>query len=401
MNPDSHSRPETPPESRFGVYIHVPFCLSKCGYCDFLSLPLSKISSDYRARFAETIRREWLLWREAFPFLSETPIDSIYFGGGTPSILEPAEIAAILREIEMDHPVRGFVEYGGAEITLECNPGTIERARLEAFQAAGVNRISLGVQGFKQRTLENLGRAHCASDSEKAIRAIRDAGFASWAMDLIYGVPESNLESWREELNRTLEIRPPHLSVYGLTLHEGTGMMAEYESGRLRLPDDETQRDMFLLARKMLREAGYRHYEISNYALPGHESRHNRLYWTMAQYLGLGPGAHSYLDGSRYMNSDDLEQWRKDISRGERAAEKDLESSQRSRRGECIMLALRQCEGVCLDWLNRVLDCDFQTEYATEIALCVDRGHLRIRDGHVSLTEEGLLFSDSVFLEFF
>ena len=393
----------TQPADRFGLYFHIPICVAKCPYCDFVSYPLDALTSVEREIITESLADELDLALSARPELRGRPLDSIYFGGGTPSLL-PADVVADLLE-----QARGsFAPREPVEVTLECNPVSSEIERLEAYREAGVTRISLGAQSFNDSVLKNLGRLHAAQQARDAIARIRSLDFASWGFDLIFGAPGSTLEQWRKDLAQAIALRPPHLSVYGLTLHEGTELYERYAAcdkplleGNAPLPDEETLREMFLMARRMLTEAGWRHYEISNYALPGHESRHNSLYWTGGEYLGIGVSAHSYLGGRRMANPALLTDYLKRLEAGEFPATVEALPSVRARRGERIMLALRQLDGFDPQEIGKTLGCDFLKEYGSELGALEEHGLLVVSKRNVRLSEEGLLLSDLVFEAFF
>ncbi|NQU42963.1 radical SAM family heme chaperone HemW [bacterium] len=382
----------------YGVYLHIPFCVRKCPYCDFVSWSVKELASPLRNRTIEALHLEIRAAFQRFPHLRNKALASIYLGGGTPSLLDPQEVHRLISSVleESKTPLSPDIE-----ITLECNPASGETTRLAAFQIAGVNRISLGAQSFQDRVLEALGRAHSAEDVFKTVDAIRDENFSSWGLDLIFSAPGSSLEEWRRDLAQAIAVHPPHLSIYGLTLHEGTPFFQDFSRGLLDLPPEEAQREMFLAARQLMTEAGYNHYEISNYALPGHHSRHNSLYWDLSEYLGLGVAAHSFVSGVRYANSRDLETHLSRTESDERTMEAETPPSLRSRRAERIMLALRRCEGIEIERLDRWLGCDFQKEYAPEILQLIAQDWLRIEKGRTDLTLEGLLMSDRAFEEFF
>lgn len=386
----------------FGVYVHVPFCLRKCPYCDFVSFPLPELGPAKRSRLVRAIVDELNLAVRDNPDLAARLLDSIYLGGGTPSLLAPEEVRGIA-----DAVLRIFLprRHAGAEpdveITIECNPGALPAEDLAAYRAAGVNRISLGVQSFDPEVLRTLGRRHTPADSVDAIRRIQDVDFLSWGLDLIFGVPGTTLPQWEQDLDRAIEFKPPHISVYGLTLHEGTVMFQKHASGQITLPDEETQREMFLSARRKLTESGWEHYEISNYALPGRRSRHNSIYWALGEYLGLGVAASSYWAERRRSNPVSVDEYLDLVESGEYPARLEETPSLRSTRAERIMLSLRQCEGVDLNALNQLIGCDFRTEYEAEIRRLVDAGLLCLAKDRLSLTEEGILLSDSVFEAFF
>ncbi len=392
---------------RFGVYVHIPFCLSKCPYCDFVSFPPETLGDRERARLTDALEVELALALREFPELRGRTLDTVYFGGGTPSLLEPTRVARLIEA------VRTAFVCDEIEVTLECNPVTAQVERLAAFQAAGVNRISLGIQSFNPESLRRLGRRHSAQESHAACHRVRDLGFRSWGLDLIFGIPDTpeaperiatrheSLALFARDLEEAVVWQPPHLSVYGLTIHEDTPFHERAAAGRLTLPDEETQRELFLLARRRLTAAGWRHYEISNYARPGHQSRHNTLYWTGGEYLGLGVSAHSCFAGRRRANPTNVADYLDRIQANRYPAEPESPPSERSLRGERIMLALRQVEGVRLADLNRSLGCDFSQTYRDELTRLRANGLLWLEKGQIALTEEGLLLSDSVFEEFF
>jgi oxygen-independent coproporphyrinogen-3 oxidase len=410
MNPPRPNRSD-----RFGLYLHIPFCLAKCPYCDFTSFPLDRIGQDLRARILLALERELDLALEAHPRLRGRRLDSIYFGGGTPSLLASGEIARFIAQAR-----EAFSPSDATEVTLECNPTSAEAGRLEECHRAGVTRISLGVQSFDDDVLKALGRRHTSDDARSAIEKVKTCGFDSWGLDLIFGAPErigrtpresgsdpgaredaGALRRWRATLEETIGHAPPHVSVYGLTLHEGTPMHALHARGEIVLPAEETQRRMFVTARRFLTSAGWRHYEISNYARRGHESRHNTLYWEGGEYLGLGAAAHSYFGAARRANPSDLASYLEQVEAGRCPGTVEEPPSGRSRRGETIMLALRQCEGVDPAELSRRIGCDFTTEYAREIDRLRVAGLLSVSRDNVRLTEDGLLLSDAVFEDFF
>ncbi len=274
----------------FGVYVHVPFCASRCSYCDFNTYVLP--------------RGTWKIWaravvaeaRVARELLEEAEAGSLYVGGGTPSLIDPDLLGRVLNEV-----ASLFSLTSGAEVSLEANPEDVTPARLRAWQRIGATRLSLGVQSFSGRVLSTLGRRAGADQCEKATLMALEAGFQV-NLDLIYGTPGESLEEWGETLQRAISVSPQHISCYALTLEEGTPMMREVRRARLPAPDPDLQAEMYLLAVEELGRAGYTRYEVSNWALPGHACRHNLIYWTRGEYWGLGPGAHSFLGGTRFWN---------------------------------------------------------------------------------------------------
>ena len=274
-----------------GLYVHIPFCETKCPYCDFNTY--ERIEHLIPA-YVDALSREMSLWADV---LDHPEIDTVFFGGGTPSYL-PEEYTAGLMST-----VRGEFDLSpSAEVTLEANPGDVAHRRLEALLEAGFNRLSIGVQSLDDRLLGLLGRRHDATEAADALRMTFASGFENTSIDLIYGLPHQSVGDWQDTLDRAIGLGPPHISMYGLTLEEGTPMAQWVESGRLPAPDLDLAADMYEAAEATALAAGYRHYEISNWALRGCESRHNLRYWQNRPYIGAGPGAHSYLGGFRFSN---------------------------------------------------------------------------------------------------
>ncbi|MBN1867599.1 coproporphyrinogen III oxidase family protein [Candidatus Sumerlaeota bacterium] len=413
------------PVAEFGLYFHVPLCQAKCEYCDFVSWPVEALGPGKRGRIVRALEREIDLAVARHKVLRGRPLDTIYFGGGTPSLLQPAEVERLVRRALKVFEPRGFErsswddpsERGSdaqaadartagdsartVEITLECNPTSARGPRIEEYARAGVNRISLGVQSFDAGVLRALGRTHSPDEARHAIHSIHAGGFPTWGLDLIFGAPGSSVESWGRDLDEAVAHGPPHISVYGLTLHKGTRLHERHARGEIDLPDEETQREMFLAARRRLCDAGWHHYEISNYARPGHHSRHNSLYWNGGEYLGIGVGAHSHLAGRRYANPEGLDEYLEATEGARHPGVEEPAPSLRSRRAERIMLALRQCDGADPHRLSRDLGCDFVSEYARETGRLSESGLLSVSTHNLRLTEEGLLLSDTVFEEFF
>ena len=310
----------------FGVYVHVPFCERRCDYCAFATwTDRHALRSAYARACAAEVAGA------ALP-----PATSVFFGGGTPSSLPAADLAAVLRAI---------ARAPGAEVTVECNPDDVDPDLLEAYLAAGVNRISLGVQSLHPHVLGGLGRSHDPATARRAAALVGRAGFASWSVDLIYGGAGESLEDWRATLDGVLELGPPHVSAYALTVEPGTPLAAD----PARHPDDDDQADKYLLADAVLGGAGLRWYEISNWARPGHECRHNLLYWSQGDYRGIGCAAHSHQGGRRWWNVRTPERYVERVGEGRspEAAGEVLTAGERRR--ERLQLALRTAAGVPAD----------------------------------------------------
>jgi oxygen-independent coproporphyrinogen-3 oxidase len=270
-----------------GIYVHVPFCVRKCRYCDFYSIPGGEETWD---RYCVLLPDELDLLIRSFPDLARERADTVYFGGGTPSLLGAGRLHRLLEEIRRRIPLAN-----GAEVTLEANPGAIRGGDFARLLDSGFNRLSLGVQSFRPSALSALGRVHTAEAALDAFRSARESGFPSVGIDLVFGIPGQTEEDWAGDLRQAVGLRPDHLSAYALSPEPGTPIHAEIERGEASLPSDDTVAHMYDTARETLVRAGYRHYEISNFALPGRECRHNGKYWRREPYLGLGPAAHGLL----------------------------------------------------------------------------------------------------------
>jgi len=270
-----------------GIYVHVPFCVRKCGYCDFYSVAGGE---EEHGRFPGLVEREMDLLLDAYPGEAEVPADTVYFGGGTPTVLGPDRLRRLLAAIRSRFPVSE-----DAEITTEANPGTVTGDDFARLRKGGVNRVSLGVQSFRQETLAALGRIHSVEDVRAAYRDARRAGFPSVGIDLIFGNPGQSEAEWQEDLDLAVTFLPDHVSAYALTPEPGTPIHAAIGGGGIVLPDDDAVARMYAATRETLLAAGYRHYEISNFSRPGKGCRHNLKYWRRDGYLGLGPSAHGLL----------------------------------------------------------------------------------------------------------
>lgn len=320
-------------------------------------------------------------------------MSSIYFGGGTPSLLSAGQIAGILTTVRT-----AFAVAGEAEITIEANPGTVDRAYLSALRAMGINRLSLGVQSLDDHELALLGRIHTATGAREAVRLARDAGFDNINLDLIYGLPGQTLSAWRNTLRRAIEMGPEHLSLYALTLEEDTPMWRTVREQQLPAVDPDRSADQYQAAEDMLAEQGYRHYEISNWARPGRECRHNLGYWLCRPYLGVGVAAHSFLDGRRLANTGSLDAYLAAYSGGhEPALEMDEHIGPDLEIAERIILGLRLCEGISLEDMPGI---DFGQRYRRQIAEMEGAGLLEYGDGRIRLTRRGRLLSNEVFWRF-
>lgn len=377
--------------NRAGVYIHIPFCRARCSYCDFAT-------GAYEGALAHAYVRALAREIEVFDVSDEhAGVDTIYFGGGTPSLLTPVQAAHVLDSVR-----RRFRVLPDAEVTMEMNPGTVTPDALRDFRAAGINRASFGAQTFDDAELKRLGRTHTAGDTRRTLALLRDAGFDNISFDLIAGLPEQTLEAWERNLDEALALRPEHLSLYLLEVHEGTPLAEQISQGRYAAPDADLAAEMYRCVVELTRDAGYEQYEISNFCLPARESRHNMKYWTGAPYFGFGCSAHSF-DGeaSRWSNERDARLYVKLIEeKGNALATRDLlDAGERS--AEALFLGLRLLSrGVNLAEHRARFRRDVITDFADDLARFGDAGLIELDGDVLRLTPAGALLSNEVFAAF-
>lgn len=362
-----------------GVYLHLPFCIRKCNYCDFCSFPdrSGEIMERYTAEMIRRIRR----------FSSEHrdySVDTVYFGGGTPTLL-PSECFGLL----MSALRESFRIADGAEITVECNPATIDKSGLLYLRELGVNRLSIGLQSANQNELKVLGRLHSFEDFRRCYLEAREAGFDNISLDLMYGIPEQTLSSFEATLERAIELAPEHISAYGLKIEEGTVFGRIKDS--LSLPDEDEEFSMYLLCRSLLERNGYHRYEISNFAKEGRESKHNLRYWRLEDYIGFGVAAHSLIEGERFGNSRDIEAF----LRGEDIVEERARISDEERVREYVMLGLRLQKGISPDEYRALSGRELYSDLKG-IDRFVEGGLLENKDGRICFTDRGFFVSNAV-----
>ena len=365
------------------IYIHVPFCARKCAYCDFASFAGREDAwQDYFA----ALRAEMDAWADR---LRAYEARSVFFGGGTPSLV-PAEYIADA----LDHLRRLLPLSADCEITLEANPGTLTADKLAAYRRAGVNRLSIGVQSFDAELLRNLGRIHTPEQAVDAVRMAAEAGFTNLSIDLMYALPGQSMAQWSETLARAVALPIKHISAYSLIVEPGTEMEKRVASGEAVLPDDDLVNEMQRMAVQRLAEQGFARYEISNFAAPGHESRHNLTYWQDGDYLGLGSAAHSLVENERFSNPPELARY----LAGERMCER-TERSLRDHREEVLMLSTRTLRGLDLARWQAEFGEDFVQGHARQLRKLESYGLIEIEGGFLRLTPVGLELQDSVVLE--
>lgn len=374
------------------IYIHIPFCLRKCSYCDFNSFEAPGIPTlDYTRLLLGEISTTGTAY-------AEQPATTLYFGGGTPSLFPTAEIARLIAAVRSSCALAD-----DAEITLEANPGTITRASLAGYRAAGVNRLSLGVQSFDNDKLRLLGRIHTAEEARAALTMARSAGFTNIGIDLMHSLPGQSSSDWQTTLHEALALRPEHISVYGLTAEEGTSLAAMVARGDIHLPEEELAAQMFELSAELLQQAGYDHYEIANFALPGFRSGHNLVYWGRRDYLGFGAGAHSFLRtpgyGVRWENPAQLADYAA-VAMQTREIDQSSALTQGEAMAEFFFLGLRLTAGVDLNRFAEEFGVAAETAFPGVIEKLVKNG-LLLKDGCMHrLSAQGLLLANRVMVEF-
>ena len=366
-----------------GIYIHVPFCSKACTYCDF------HFSTSLKQRGAMLAAMQQELDSRATELTA--PVGTIYFGGGTPSLLDPAEIKAFI-----DQAQRILTVERGAEVTLESNPDDITEERLNAWKEAGITRISLGTQSFREDRLMWMGRAHNAEQALKSIELIAKAGFASWTIDLIYGLPQMTLAEWDEQLTIALDHGMPHLSAYCLTVEPKTALAHQVSKHLVTRPADDDQSAQFDRLMERMEGAGFDHYEISNFGKAGHWSRHNTSYWEGIPYLGIGPSAHSFNGKARRWNVSNNARYIDAVMKGEHYWEAEtLTATQRT--NEALLTGLRTSAGVAIERL----EVDALGRNSSAVECHVSSGQLILRDGRLVLTKAGRHFADRIAADLF
>lgn len=369
---------------KLGLYIHIPFCASKCLYCDFYSRP--NIPESVTDQYVQAIISHL---KEYSPRLTQYSVDTVYFGGGTPSFIGAKRLRELL------HAVKKYVRVEShAEITLEANPDSADLKSLKVIHRAGFNRISFGVQSANDAELSRLGRIHNFSEACAAVENARKAKFDNISLDLMYGLPDSTVETTLDSLDKLIGLNPEHISTYALKLEEGTPLFRQNPP----LPDDDTVADMYLAIVDRLEKAGYKQYEISNFAKPSRESRHNLKYWQLDEYLGLGASAHSYLNGRRFSYISDINKYISAINSGDSLIEVAEDDVNCTSSGEYIMLKLRTAEGIDPDVFFEKFHKPFD-EYAKKLEKYIPSGHVIIEDGRYCLTPKGFFVSNSIITE--
>ena len=370
------------------LYLHMPFCVRKCAYCDFLSFPTDQETQNlYTRRLREDIDAMGKKY-------GDIPVDTIFIGGGTPSVPDSALIVGI-----MEHVRKAFHVAEGAEISMEANPGTVTREKLTDYRRAGINRLSFGLQSANDRELKLLGRIHTWAEFLESFHLARECGFTNINIDLMSALPGQTRESWKDTLKRVTDLNPEHISAYSLIIEEGTPFGEKYgsEEGRKLLPDEDSEREMYHETKRFLRDCGYERYEISNYAKPGRACRHNIGYWTGVPYLGLGLGASSYMDGCRFVVNSDMKQYLEEkpgmFTDVEKLTKKDMEE-------EFFYVGLRMTAGVSLSEFERRFGVSAKDVYPGLMETFVEEKAAVFQGDRFVLTDYGLDVSNYIMAQF-
>ena len=372
-----------------GLYIHIPFCVKKCKYCDFNSF---KLNLDEKIKYLNALGKEMELYKEEF---KDKEIDSIFVGGGTPSILNENEIKTLFANIKANFKIKS-----DAEITMECNPGTLTIQKLKTMKDYGVNRLSIGLQAVQNHHLNYIGRIHTFEEFEKNYYEAKAVGFKNINIDLMYALPNQSREDWIESLEKVVKLNPTHISAYSLILEENTELFDMYERKEFKLLDEDTDIEMYEYTINYLEANGYNQYEISNYAKSGFECKHNILYWKCENYIGLGVSSAGFLDGKRYNNICDIDEYEEIILSGKKPIEWEENISMKDKIEESIFLGLRMNEGIKFKDFKEKYDFDFTEEYKEEIEKLKKSNLIDINDEGMRLTQKGREISNSVFVEF-
>jgi len=374
-----------------GIYLHVPFCVKKCDYCDFISFPEKGMAEEYFAA----------LWREIELCRGENrnrQFNTVFFGGGTPSMLPPYYIVQTMRCIKDSFNLT--IE----EATIECNPGTVDEEKLTAYRNAGFNRISLGVQSFDDSLLRGIGRIHIAKEAEEAVCLAKGAGFDNINIDLMYGLPNQTQDDYISSIERAAELEVQHISAYSLILEEGTRLYNRVQRGEISLPDEDAVYDMHRAGMERLKKLGYIRYEISNYAKPGRRSLHNLNYWNVGEYIGLGLNSSSAIikEGklTRFHNAEAMAEYLSDINNGALPRRDEEEISPAEEMFEWAMLSLRKIEGVDRKAFIERFGVDFADVFSQAVNTLENMGWLEQNEGHICLTDKGLDMQNSALMEF-
>jgi oxygen-independent coproporphyrinogen-3 oxidase len=373
------------PSNQAGLYIHIPFCKSKCGYCSFYSIKSLNLLPD----FIVALNKEMKFYSKLFK-----SFDTVYFGGGTPSLLTPQQLEAIIKSVNKFYKIDP-----NAEITLEVNPGDVTLEYFRALRSLGINRLNIGMQSFDKQLLKYLGRRHSASDALASMDAAREAGFTNIGIDLIYGVQHQNLKSWDKTIQKAITLKPEHISCYQLSLAPKTPLYHTYQQQDMKLPSNEQSSKYFFTTAEILENAGYLHYEVSNFAREAClKSKHNMKYWQHAPYLGLGSAAHSFLENKRWWNKSAVKRYIRDISQDKMPVEDAENLTPAQLQLEALFLALRTHMGIDLNLYKTKYAADLLEDKKSIIGSLIKNNLVEIKDGFLRPTRSGMAVADSLAL---
>ncbi len=369
-----------------GLYIHIPFCVQKCKYCDFNSY---KMVENKKNRFLSDLKKEMALYKN-----KDIKINSIFFGGGTPSILNNKDMQFIMDEIKQN-----FCIDENAEISMECNPGTLNEDKLKFMKDIGINRLSIGLQAVQENLLGYIGRIHNYTQFEKNYLEARKAGFENINIDLMYNLPHQTFEDWKETLHKIVDLNPEHISAYSLILEEGTKLYDMYMDKEFDLGDEDEDIKMYEYAIDYLKSHGYNQYEISNYAKMGYECKHNILYWKCKNYIGLGPGASGYINNVRYNNVKSLEDYHNKLCKNEKPIDFYEELEDKDKIEEKIIMGLRMNEGIIFKDFEE-FEIDFKEKYKEQLDKHLKLELIEMTQDGFKFTQKGREISNNIFLDY-
>jgi len=370
---------------KIGLYVHWPFCKARCRYCGFFTLAGK---DKLLPKYTEALIREFESYHEQ---LRECQVNSIYLGGGTPSLADPELIAMFLRKCQQRLELAN-----DTEVTIEANPESVSEEKLNIYLEAGINRLSMGLQAWQDMWLHKMGRLHDHREFVEKYNLARKCGFTNIGVDLIFGMPGQALTEWQESLEQVIKLNPEHVSCYSLELDKNSFWGREYQQGKLKAADERVDRQMYHLARRLLKQAGYLQYEISNWCRPKMDCRHNLMFWKGYEYIGLGAGAHSYFGGKRWQNAEDIEGYCEKMKVGNRVKVQVVSEDRDDQMEEFVMLRLRLVEGLDLDEYQKKFGVSLQDECKKSIGELERLKLVRIRGGRLKLTKKGLDVVDTV-----
>lgn len=371
------------------IYIHIPFCRAKCFYCDFNSFACR---DELVPAYFSALKKEIISYSHK---LKSYNIKTVFIGGGTPSAIDAQYIYEVVNLL-----YRVFTIDKRAEISIETNPGTLTKEKLEGYKAIGINRLSIGLQAWQDPILKSLGRIHTSKEFEQNLTMAKEIGFDNINVDLIFGIPGQTLEDWCQTLEKVTALEPQHLSCYSLKIEEGTVFGDKLEKGEIIPLDDEIDREMYSFCKDYLSHKGYKHYEISNFAKPGYESRHNLVYWNTEAYIGFGAGAHSFFENNRFNNIYDLDTYIEGMKKDKLVSENFEFIDRKESMAEFMILGLRLIDGVSMANFKKRFNEEIHNVYGSQIDKMLKKELIIMKEGRIALSSLGLDYANQVFMEF-